>query len=204
MYVHPDEKSVMPRAPRSTATGVATAATNSATASATDAGPSTVRRLRALHEYEASIVPPGGDPVKIAAEVAKKVAIAAAKRAKAQEPKKPKKEEVDHRKMPYYIKNGVKHYSVPWEGFKARIGSKAQVWHGIAYSTKSGITKDGLLKKPDGHIVFKSRSLSAKNGPGFAALVANGLVATKGTTPENLLKGHRHRTSKEDGSRPGQ
>ena len=73
-------------------------------------------------------------------------------------------------------------------------GSKAQVWHGTAYATKGGVTKDQLLQKENGRIVFKSRSEAALKGKGFQALLTgkdkngNPLVCKKGETPAAFKK----------------
>jgi hypothetical protein len=73
-------------------------------------------------------------------------------------------------------------------------GSKAQVWHGTAWATKGGVTKAQLLQKPNGRIVFKSRSEAALKGKGFQALLhgkdkdGNPLVVKRGQTPAAFLK----------------
>lgn len=70
--------------------------------------------------------------------------------------------------------------------YPERVGSKAKVWHGQAYCTKGGVTRSGLLKKPDGHIVFASRSRAALNGPGFKMLPK----VKKGETPDVFKRHH--------------
>ena len=39
--------------------------------------------------------------------------------------------------------------------FKKKIGSRAEVFHGLAESTTGGLTKDDLIKNPKGVIVSK-------------------------------------------------
>ena len=74
--------------------------------------------------------------------------------------------------------------------YEERVGTKALVWHGKAYCTKSGITKDRLLQKPDKRIVFRSRSEAASNGPGIKALEAGKHVSKKGETPLAFARHH--------------
>ena len=42
------------------------------------------------------------------------------------------------------------------------VGSKLKVWNGSAKHTAGGVHKSGLLKKPDGRIVFRKKSEKAK------------------------------------------
>jgi hypothetical protein len=48
-------------------------------------------------------------------------------------------------------------------------GSKLQVWNGTALKTMGGVTRAGLMQKPNGRIVFRSRSQAAKRNPEFMA-----------------------------------
>ena len=53
-------------------------------------------------------------------------------------------------------------YHIKGSKFELLEGSRAQVWHGTAYKTPGGLTKDKLLKNKHGEIVSKKKHLSAK------------------------------------------
>lgn len=80
--------------------------------------------------------------------------------------------------MPSYTGSNGKEY-------ESRVGTKAKVYHGTAYCTRGGVKRDGLLQRPDGRIVFRSRSEAARKGPGFSMLPR----VKKGTIPE-AFKAH--------------
>ena len=42
------------------------------------------------------------------------------------------------------------------------VGSRAEVWHGVAKKTKGGLTKDDLTQNKYGRIVSKKRSQLGK------------------------------------------
>jgi hypothetical protein len=42
------------------------------------------------------------------------------------------------------------------------IGTRAQVWHGTAYKTSGGLTKNNLIQNKAGRIVSKSKYFTAK------------------------------------------
>ena len=46
--------------------------------------------------------------------------------------------------------------------YEMLIGTRAQVWHGTAYKTSGGLTKNDLLKTKRGRIVSKVKHESAK------------------------------------------
>jgi hypothetical protein len=46
--------------------------------------------------------------------------------------------------------------------FQMRVGSRAQVVHGTAYSTSGGLLKKDLKYNKNGEIVSKKKSLAAK------------------------------------------
>ena len=82
------------------------------------------------------------------------------------------------------------HPSLKAEGFRKKIGTKAEVWHQTAKQTKGGITKNGLTKTKHDRIVFKSKSAAAKknNNLGKAGIstrknefgaIRNGINLTK-------------------------
>lgn len=53
-------------------------------------------------------------------------------------------------------------YHIKGKKFQMLIGSRAQVWHGTAYKTEGGLTKDKLMKNKRDHIVSKKKHLTAK------------------------------------------
>lgn len=63
------------------------------------------------------------------------------------------------------------------------VGSRAQVWHGVAAKTSGGLRKADLKKTKHGRIVSKKASEAAKKGKGFKALKRLGLVVKKGVNP---------------------
>ncbi len=46
--------------------------------------------------------------------------------------------------------------------FDMLIGTRAQVWHGTAYKTTGGLTKNNIMQNKNGRIVSKSKHASAK------------------------------------------
>jgi hypothetical protein len=46
--------------------------------------------------------------------------------------------------------------------FDMLIGTRAQVWHGTAYKTSGGLTKNDIMKNKNGRIVSRSKHASAK------------------------------------------
>ena len=76
-----------------------------------------------------------------------------------------------HRKGPdgkYHIKSKV---------FELLEGSRAQVWHGTAYKTSGGLTRNKLLMNKWGRIVSRAKSLDeSKRG----RLAKHGYTAKKG------------------------
>lgn len=53
-------------------------------------------------------------------------------------------------------------YHIHGKKFDMLIGSRAQVWHGNAYKTSGGLTKDKLIMNKHGRIVSKSKHATAK------------------------------------------
>jgi RNase P/RNase MRP subunit p29 len=69
-------------------------------------------------------------------------------------------------------------YHINGHTYEQLIGSRAQVWHGTAFKTKSGLVKHKLVKNKRGRIVSESkRKLALKN----KTLVKHGFVPKKGT-----------------------
>ncbi len=55
-------------------------------------------------------------------------------------------------------------YTVHGKKFHMLIGSRAQVWHGTAYKTAGGLTKNELHMNKNGRIVSKKKHATAKKG----------------------------------------
>ena len=53
-------------------------------------------------------------------------------------------------------------YHVKGKSFDMLIGSRAQVWHGTAYKTSGGLTKNDLMMNKHGRIVSRAKSATAK------------------------------------------
>jgi len=53
-------------------------------------------------------------------------------------------------------------YHVKGKSYEILIGSRAQVWHGTAYKTSGGLTKNDLMMNKHGRIVSKAKSATAK------------------------------------------
>lgn len=53
-------------------------------------------------------------------------------------------------------------YHVRGKTYKQLAGSRASVFHGGAYKTTGGLTKDDLVMNNSGHIVSKKKHITAK------------------------------------------
>lgn len=53
-------------------------------------------------------------------------------------------------------------YHIHGKTFDVLEGSRAQVWHGTAYKTSGGLTKDHLMQNKHGRIVSKKKHHTAK------------------------------------------
>lgn len=53
-------------------------------------------------------------------------------------------------------------YHLNGKKFDQLIGSRAQVWHGTAYKTAGGLTKDKLMMNKHGRIVSRKKHSTAK------------------------------------------
>lgn len=58
-------------------------------------------------------------------------------------------------------KNGV--YTINGKDYPELIGKRAKVWHGTAYKTSGGLTKNNLMMNKHGRIVSKKKHTTAKN-----------------------------------------
>ncbi len=79
----------------------------------------------------------------------------------------------------HHHKKGVDgKYHINGHTYELLIGSRAQVWHGTAFKTKSGLTKHNLVQNKRGRIVSRKKQASAKKNNIFGKL---GLIPKKGT-----------------------
>ena len=69
-------------------------------------------------------------------------------------------------------------YHISGNKYKILVGSRAQVWHGTAYKTTGGLTKNKLKKNKHGKIVSKAKS--AKGPQMLKRLHRKGYFTRKG------------------------
>jgi hypothetical protein len=79
--------------------------------------------------------------------------------------------------MTKYSRTSTGKYSVSGKTYEILIGTRAQVWHGTAYKTTGGLTKNDVMKNKSGRIVSKSKHNSAKREK---RLVKAGYLTKKG------------------------
>lgn len=87
--------------------------------------------------------------------------------------------------------------------YKMRLGSRAQVFHGVAKQTTGGLLKKDLMKNKHGEIVSKKKHLTAKKEK---RLEKHGFFAQKGKfgfvkkTPKNSKKNKTSKKSRKNKS----
>lgn len=64
--------------------------------------------------------------------------------------------------MTRYTKSAHGKYMVSGKSYEALIGTRAQVWHGTAYKTSGGLTKNNIMQNKNGRIVSRAKHASAK------------------------------------------
>jgi len=64
--------------------------------------------------------------------------------------------------MKKHMKSDDGKYHIKGKKFEILEGSRAQVWHGTAYKTPGGLTKDKLLYNKHGRIVSRKKHATAK------------------------------------------
>jgi len=79
--------------------------------------------------------------------------------------------------MTKYSRTSTGKYSVSGKTYDMLIGTRAQVWHGTAYKTTGGLTKNNIIKNKSGRIVSKAKHNSAKKEK---RLVKAGYLTKKG------------------------
>lgn len=82
-------------------------------------------------------------------------------------------------------------YHIKGRKYDLLEGSRAQVWHGTAYKTAGGLTKDHLLQNKHGRIVSKKKHATAKKEK---RLEKAGYKTRKGKFGAVKTGGVRHRT----------
>jgi hypothetical protein len=91
-------------------------------------------------------------------------------------------------------------YVVHNKSFDMLIGTRAQVWHGTAYKTTGGLTKNDLLQNKNGRIVSKAKHSSAKKDN---RLVKAGYGTQKGKFGFVKLNGKSKKSRKSSSKRGG-
>jgi hypothetical protein len=96
------------------------------------------------------------------------------------------------------MKKHMKHedgtYHIHGKKYEVLEGSRAQVWHGTAYKTAGGLTKDHLMKNKHGRIVSKKKHATAKREK---RLLKAGYTAKKGKFGAvKVGEGSRRRSSR--------
>ena len=92
-------------------------------------------------------------------------------------------------------------YSINGKKYQLNEGSRAQVWHGTAYKTSGGLTKDKLMMNKNGRIVSKEKHTTAKKEK---RLEAHGFFAKKGSfgvVKKDSKKRSRSRSRKRNSSK---
>ena len=64
--------------------------------------------------------------------------------------------------MTRYSKTASGKYVIQGKSYEMLCGSRAQVWHGTAYKTSGGLTKNNLMQNKAGRIVSKDKHNTAK------------------------------------------
>ena len=64
--------------------------------------------------------------------------------------------------MTAYTKNAYGHYMIKGKKYEMLVGSRAQVYHGTAYKTSGGLTKNDIIMNKNGRIVSKAKHNTAK------------------------------------------
>jgi hypothetical protein len=99
--------------------------------------------------------------------------------------------------MTRFTKTASGKYMVQGKSYEMLMGSRAQVWHGTAYKTSGGLTKNNLMQNKAGRIVSKDKHMTAKKEK---RLVKAGYGTKKGKFGFVLLgKSRKHHGRKSRG-----
>ncbi len=101
--------------------------------------------------------------------------------------------------MTRFTKSSTGKYIVKGKSYEMLMGTRAQVWHGTAYKTSGGLTKNDLFQNKAGRIVSRAKHATAKKE---MRLVKHGYGTKKGKFGFVKLNGTRkQRGSKRRGSK---
>ena len=78
-----------------------------------------------------------------------------------------------------FTRNNTGKYTASAHHAKKTVGSRAEVWHGVARHTSGGLTRADLMKNKHGRIVSIKKSRAGKKS--IKRLKNLGFVAEKGT-----------------------
>lgn len=81
--------------------------------------------------------------------------------------------------------------------FKRKVGSPAEVWHGVCEKTSGGLKKKDLMKTKRGRIISRKKHLQGKKA--IKHLRALGYIAKKGTFKlmrKSMVDGRRKKASR--------
>jgi hypothetical protein len=99
--------------------------------------------------------------------------------------------------MTRFTKTASGRYMVQGKSYEMLMGSRAQVWHGTAFKTSGGLTKNNLMQNKAGRIVSKDKHMTAKKEK---RLVKAGYGTKKGKFGFVLLgKSRKHHGRKSRG-----
>ena len=79
--------------------------------------------------------------------------------------------------MTKFTKSSSGKYIVKNKQYESLVGSRAQIWHGTAFKTTGGLTKEDLMQNKSGRIVSKLKHKTAKKDN---RLVKSGYGTKKG------------------------
>ena len=103
--------------------------------------------------------------------------------------------------MTRFTKSAHGKYIVSGKSYDMLIGTRAQVWHGTAYKTSGGLTKQHIMQNKNGRIVSRSKHASAKRE---RRLIKAGYGTQKGKFGAVKLNGKSSRRhSKRHGKKRG-
>jgi hypothetical protein len=100
--------------------------------------------------------------------------------------------------MKKHMKHDDGKYHIKGKKFDHLEGSRAQVWHGTAFKTSGGLTRDDLMKNKHGRIVSKKKHTTAKKEK---RLEKAGYKTRKGKFGAVKVGGKKHKKTHRKGSK---
>ncbi len=99
--------------------------------------------------------------------------------------------------MKKHMKSDDGKYHIKGKKFEILEGSRAQVWHGTAYKTPGGLTRDKLLYNKHGRIVSRKKHATAKREKrlekhGFFAKKGQFGAVERGSSKRKSSRKHKH------------